>query len=217
MAMLEMPTRVSAADLAIDFDDVVVLDVRSPAEFASEHIPGSFNVPLDQLPEHAAHLRDTLARPVVLVCRSGVRAQQAEHALQSTGCTSLHVLDGGVGAWEASGRPLVRGQRKWSMERQVRGLAGALVLASALGGLLVAPHRLTGRQRRRRLAVLGGKQHPRHGKGACASSVQQVPVTPRPAGHRLSCCRPGASRRLTAPPLRSRTYRTSSIESYRTD
>lgn len=139
MAMLEMPTRVSAADFAIDFDDVVVLDVRSPAEFASEHIPGSFNVPLDQLPEHAAHLRDTLARPVVLVCRSGLRAQQAEHALQSTGCTSLHVLDGGVGAWEASGRPLVRGQRKWSMERQVRGLAGALVLAGALGGLLVAP------------------------------------------------------------------------------
>lgn len=139
MANLELPTRVGAGDLAINFDDVVVLDVRSPAEFASEHIPGSFNVPLDQLPEHAAHLRDTLANPVVLVCRSGVRAQQAEQALQAKGCTSLHVLDGGVGAWEAAGRPLVRGQRKWSMERQVRGVAGALVLAGALGGLFLAP------------------------------------------------------------------------------
>lgn len=139
MATLELPTRVGAGDLAINFDDVVVLDVRSPAEFASEHIPGSFNVPLDQLPEHAAHLRDTLAKPVVLVCRSGVRAQQAEQALMARGCTSLHILDGGVGAWEAAGRPLVRGKQKWSMERQVRGVAGALVLAGALGGLFVAP------------------------------------------------------------------------------
>ncbi len=133
-----LSTRVSTGDLAINFDDVVVLDVRSPAEFESEHIPGSFNVPLDRLSEHAAHLRDTLARPVVLVCRSGVRAQQAEQALQASGCTSLHVLDGGVGAWEAAGRPLVRGRSRWSMERQVRGVAGGLVLAGALGGLLVA-------------------------------------------------------------------------------
>jgi rhodanese-related sulfurtransferase len=134
-----LPTRVAAHELAGNLANVVVLDVRSPAEFASEHIPGSVNLPLDHLPEHAAILRDAVAAPVVLVCRSGARAQQAEQTLQAKGCTSLHVLDGGVGAWEAAGQLLIRGRQRWSMERQVRGAAGALVLVGALGGLFVAP------------------------------------------------------------------------------
>jgi hypothetical protein len=48
------------------------------------------------------------------------------------------VLDGGVAAWERAGLPLERGEARWGMERQVRGVAGTLVLAGALGGLFVA-------------------------------------------------------------------------------
>ena len=56
-----------------------LLDVRTPAEFASAHIPGSYNVALDTLHEHRAELTRALDTQVVLVCGSGRRAEQAEH------------------------------------------------------------------------------------------------------------------------------------------
>jgi rhodanese-related sulfurtransferase len=118
---------------------LTILDVRTPAEFASVHIPSSYNVPLDLLPEHASTISSVVGEPVVLVCRSGARARQAEQALRSANLPRLHVLDGGLSAWEAAGLPVNRGRQRWSLERQVRGVAGTLVLVGALGGLLVSP------------------------------------------------------------------------------
>jgi rhodanese-related sulfurtransferase len=115
---------------------VKIIDVRTPAEFASAHIPGSYNVPLDQLPEHRAELRDTLRAPAILVCRSGQRARQAEQVLREADLTQIHVLDGGIAAWDRADKPLRRGRQRWGLERQVRGVAGTLVLAGALGGAL---------------------------------------------------------------------------------
>jgi len=135
-----LPVAVAPADLAelaARRPDVTVLDVRTPAEFESAHIAGSYNVPLDLLPEHAAELRTASGRPVVLVCRSGVRARQAEQVLGAAGLPRLRVLDGGLVAWEAADLPLNRGRQRWAMERQVRGVAGALALAGALGGLVL--------------------------------------------------------------------------------
>lgn len=115
---------------------IKIIDVRTPAEFESVHIPGSYNVPLDLLPEHRAELRDTLRSPVVLVCQSGTRARQAEQVLREIDLPQLHVLDGGISAWEAASKAVRRDRQRWSMERQVRGVAGAIVLAATLGGLL---------------------------------------------------------------------------------
>ncbi len=119
-------------------EPLVLLDVRTPAEFAAAHIPGSYNVPLDLLPEHATEIGTAIGAPVVLVCRSGARARQAERSLPESAFPRLHVLNGGLAAWEAAGLSLNRGPQRWGMERQVRGVAGALVLAGALGGLLVS-------------------------------------------------------------------------------
>lgn len=129
----------TAATLMENGSRVTLLDVRTPAEFESVHIPGSYNVPLDRLSEHRDELRSALTDPVILVCRSGMRARQAEQALAAAGLSRLHVLDGGLSAWESAGKPVKRGQQKWSLERQVRGVAGALVLAGAVGGLTVWP------------------------------------------------------------------------------
>ncbi len=52
---------------------LTLIDVRTPAEFSAAHIPGSYNVPFDQLPEHADLLRAVSGDPVVLICRSGSR------------------------------------------------------------------------------------------------------------------------------------------------
>lgn len=114
-----------------------VLDVRTPAEFETAHIPGSYNVPLDTLREHRAQLARHLDEHVVLVCRSGMRAQQAERAFADVGLPNVHVLAGGVSAWEAAGAPLRRGEARWDLERQVRLVAGGIVLAAGLGSLVV--------------------------------------------------------------------------------
>src|SRR5699024_10508274 len=62
-------------------DDVVVIDVRSAAEFESLHIRGSYNVPLPLLSEHTEDVAQRVGRRVVLVCHSGVRAEQARMRL----------------------------------------------------------------------------------------------------------------------------------------
>ena len=112
-----------------------VLDVRTPAEFETAHIPGSYNVPLDTLREHRAELLGHLDEQVVLVCRSGRRAVTAERALAGAGLPNLRILDGGILAWQASGAQVNRGRPRWELERQVRLVAGSIVLAAVLGSL----------------------------------------------------------------------------------
>lgn len=129
----------SAADLLRSNAPIKLIDVRTPAEFESVHIPGSYNVPLDQISEHRAELRDSLREPAIIVCRTGGRARQAAEQLRSAHLEHVHILDGGLLAWESSGEEVRRGRRTWSLERQVRGVAGTLVLAGTLGGLLVNP------------------------------------------------------------------------------
>jgi rhodanese-related sulfurtransferase len=114
-----------------------VLDVRSPAEFETVHIPGAYNVPLDTLREHREELTRHLDDHVVLVCRSGMRAQQAERAFADVGFPNVHVLQGGVTAWESEGGPVERGTARWDLERQVRLVAGSIVLAAGIGSLVV--------------------------------------------------------------------------------
>lgn len=116
-----------------------VLDVRTAGEFATAHVPGSYNVPLDLLTEHRDELAAHLDEDVVLVCRSGARAGQAEQVLAEAAedLPNLHVLTGGVVAWEAAGAPLVRGEERWELERQVRLVAGSIVLISVLASLVV--------------------------------------------------------------------------------
>lgn len=111
---------------------VRVLDVRSPAEFETVHIPGSYNVPLDTLGEHTDDIRHHVEDPVVLVCRSGMRASQAETRLAGAGMSNVKVLDGGMVAWERTGGAVTRGVARWDIERQVRLVAGGVVLAATI-------------------------------------------------------------------------------------
>jgi rhodanese-related sulfurtransferase len=129
--------------------EVRILDVRTAAEYGTAHIPGSSNVPLATLAEHRAELARHLSTDdttdalhgatanqdvgVVLVCRSGARATQAEQALAAAGRTDLRILDGGMVAWEQAGAPVNRGRQTWDIERQVRFVAGSVVAGSVLG------------------------------------------------------------------------------------
>jgi rhodanese-related sulfurtransferase len=130
----------TTAELLQSHAAVKLIDVRTPAEFEAAHIPGSYNVPLDLIGEHRDELRDSLREPAIIVCRTGGRARQAAEQLRAAHLDHVHILDGGLLAWESSGQEVRRGERRtWSLERQVRGVAGTLTLAGALGGLLINP------------------------------------------------------------------------------
>ena len=124
-------------DLIEHRPDIRILDVRTGGEFETVHIPGSYNVPLDTLGEHVVDLAD-VSHPVVLVCRSGGRASQAHEKLRAAGKQTVHILEGGMDAWEASGGDVVRGDvERWAMDRQVRLVAGSLVLGGVLASIVV--------------------------------------------------------------------------------
>lgn len=136
----QIPTSISPEEaIELQRDGARILDVRTTGEFESVHIPGSYNVPLDLLSEHRDELTRSVEAPVILVCASGMRAKQADNALRDAGFASLTVLEGGINGWEQRGHEVVRGQQRWSLERQVRLVAGSLVVAGALGGLFVWP------------------------------------------------------------------------------
>lgn len=134
-----MSNAVAPAELRelIDTDPAVrILDVRTGAEFETVHIAGSYNVPLDLLGEHVREFAD-VDRPMVVVCQSGARADQACTKLEAAGKHDLRLLKGGIAAWESEGGDVVRGEQRWAMERQVRLVAGSIVVASVLASTLI--------------------------------------------------------------------------------
>jgi rhodanese-related sulfurtransferase len=116
-----------------------VVDVRTPAEFETSHIAGSYNVPLDVLDQHGSEVAQRLDQDddVVLVCRSGQRSTKAQTLLRNAGLTSGRVLDKGITDWEGQGFAVDRGAQRWDLERQVRLVAGSIVLSSVLGSIAV--------------------------------------------------------------------------------
>jgi rhodanese-related sulfurtransferase len=116
-----------------------IVDVRTPGEFESTHIPGAYNVPLRTIGEHAAELGITGDAPIVLVCQSGQRAYRADDTLRAAGMSNLYLLDGGMNAWIAARLDVVRAGKRISLERQVRIAAGALAATGGILALLVNP------------------------------------------------------------------------------
>ncbi|WKG01548.1 rhodanese-like domain-containing protein [Mycolicibacterium sp. HK-90] len=112
-----------------------LIDVRTPAEFETAHIPGAYNVPLDLLQEHRDEIVRHLDENIVLVCRSGQRASTAGQALHDAGLPNVQILDGGMAAWQNHGFGVRRGAQRWELERQVRLVAGSIVLSSVLGSI----------------------------------------------------------------------------------
>ena len=117
---------------------VEILDVREAAEFRSEKIKGSKNMPLSSLKENAAAVPP--GKAVYLLCNSGNRACQAAEKLSQRGHHQAFVIDGGLEACKREGVPVESGDIKvWALDRQVRLAAGALVLLGIFLSWLVHP------------------------------------------------------------------------------
>lgn len=120
-----------------------IIDVREYPEFAAGHIQGATPVPLATLTRVSQDWEKS--HPLLLVCKSGRRAEQARQHLDSLGFTALNVLPGGMDAWDTAGNPVVQATRQpWAMERQVRVVAGALVVATVVLAVTASRYFLIG-------------------------------------------------------------------------
>lgn len=118
--------------------ELQLIDVRSATEFASGHIPGSINIPLEEIEQRVADLSSE--RPLILICQMGQRARIAAE-LVSPCRSDLLVLTGGTKAWRDAKLPIVASVKaRWSLERQVRFGAGVLTLASTILALTVSSY-----------------------------------------------------------------------------
>jgi rhodanese-related sulfurtransferase len=86
-----------------DLEGVTVIDVREPDEFASGHIPGAVNIPLQTVPDNLDAI--DADKPVYVVCQHGMRSERAATFLDTRGFDTVNVL-GGTSAWMAADLPV---------------------------------------------------------------------------------------------------------------
>lgn len=84
----------------------VVIDVRTPEEYAVGHIPRALNIAFDQVADRISEVE--APHGVVLYCMMGPRARKGEAALLAAGYTSVIHLEGGLAAWQERGFPVER-------------------------------------------------------------------------------------------------------------
>jgi len=85
---------------------LVVLDVRTPAEFAAGHVPGAINVPHDQIEARLDALASLRDKDVVVYCHTGRRAAIAVETLTRHGFSRIEHLAGDMQAWNEAHRPV---------------------------------------------------------------------------------------------------------------
>ncbi|KWB36555.1 sulfurtransferase [Burkholderia ubonensis] len=88
--------------------NAVVIDVRPASEFASGHLPSARQVEAGEIGAKIAQVAKNKSTPVLLVCQNGQQSQKAARAVEAAGYAEVHVLEGGVAAWQQAGMPVVK-------------------------------------------------------------------------------------------------------------
>ncbi len=118
----------------LDTHQALLVDVREPAEYESEHIEGATPLPLGKVDR--ANLPKLTGHKLVIHCRKGGRGQSACEKLRlQLPEVEVYNLAGGIEAWSAAGFPVVRsGRNALPLDRQVQLTIGLLLLAGSLFG-----------------------------------------------------------------------------------
>jgi len=124
---LEMISPRDALSLLKREPQAKILDVRSAFEFSQMHVEPSVNIPIDMLSAKMNELSQSKQRYIVL-CHTGNRAAMAADMLIQSGIHAVKVIEGGIAHWQKEKLPVIKGEGGISLERQVRIIAGSLVL-----------------------------------------------------------------------------------------
>lgn len=132
------PLSAQEAFARLTSNQVVLVDVREPDEYAREHIEGSVSVPLSAY--ESAHLKLEAGKTVVFLCRGGQRTTMSCERLASRIEGQAYRLEGGLMAWRQAGLPVaVDSKQPLELMRQVQLAAGGLILIGAVLGTLIHP------------------------------------------------------------------------------
>lgn len=85
--------------------EIVLIDVRTPAEYMFEHVDGALLAPMSFL--KVANVPDNAKRPVVFYCGSGVRSKRIATLCLEGGFDRIAHMAGGFGAWKAAKLPYI--------------------------------------------------------------------------------------------------------------
>jgi rhodanese-related sulfurtransferase len=99
---------VDAKQLKADLDAgkvALLLDVRTPGEYAEGHVPGTVLIPVDDVTPTHSGITPHKGDEIYLICRSGSRSMRAAKTLQAAGYTVVNV-DGGTLGWVDAGFPV---------------------------------------------------------------------------------------------------------------
>ena len=116
---------------------IILVDVRTPAEYGSIHAKGALNHPMESL--DVERLPFGKQDEVHIICQSGGRSLKVSQKLEAAGFCNIVNVEGGTSAWHGTGLPVVEGKKAISIERQVRIAAGSLVVIGTLFGQFLHP------------------------------------------------------------------------------
>lgn len=135
-AGIKMVSPKDTRDLLAKDPDARLLDVRSVLEYADSHIKDSINIPIDGLMSKIEELRRQNKKYIVF-CRTGNRSPMAADMLIQSGIHGVKVMEGGMTRWQKERLAVIKGVSGISLERQVRIIAGSLILTGILLSLFL--------------------------------------------------------------------------------
>ena len=97
-----------ATRLMNNHDDVLIIDIRTAADFKKGHIKGAKNMPLSDFAKGVDGLSDDKDKPVLIYCNSGNTVTRAIKLLKNAGFEKVNNLDGGIAAWKEANMPLAK-------------------------------------------------------------------------------------------------------------
>jgi rhodanese-related sulfurtransferase len=120
-------------------EDLHLVDVREYAEYAGGRVSGAKILPLGDLEQRHRELDHS--KPIYVMCRTGRRSGEAQKKLNALGFTNVINVVGGFEAWKKEDLPFEKDENApWALERQVRFVAGLLVLTGVLLSVFVHPY-----------------------------------------------------------------------------
>ncbi len=94
----------------INRENALVIDVSPLNDYEKGHVVGSKHVAMSQLDPESKLLAKVKELPVAIVCRNGMQSAQAAKRLVKSGFKNVHLLEGGIGAWQGAELPLAKGK-----------------------------------------------------------------------------------------------------------
>lgn len=122
----------------INGENVQLVDVRESSEYEGKRIKGSISAPLSRFEKNPG-VMDRSCHSYI-ICQSGKRASLYAEKLLKQGHDNFTVVEGGLNAWIEAGYHVEKGESKvWILERQVRFVAGLLVLLGVVLSIVFNP------------------------------------------------------------------------------